>query len=62
MFNNITAEKFDTYINTHIKLMLDKNVQINILSKNLGFQSVSDFIRRYNFLLPQGLDKEFEIL
>lgn len=62
MFNNITAEKFDTYINTHIKLMIDKNVQINILSKNLGFQSVSDFIRRYNFLLPQELDKGFEIL
>ena len=62
VFNNIDVVNFEICINTHIKLMLDKNVQINIISKNLGFQSVSDFVRRYNFLLPKELDKNFEIL
>ncbi len=62
VFNEVNSDNYDIFINTHIKLMLNKNVQMNIISKNLGFQSVADFEDRYNFLLPQKLDDGFEIL
>ena len=35
---------------------------INIISKNLGYASLSEFEKRFNFLLPQQLDINFEIL
>ena len=62
IFKDIKIENYDKLINTHIHLLLEKNVQINIISKNLGFHNIKDFTSRYNFLLPQKLDDNFEIL
>ena len=41
--------------------MLDKKVQLNIISRNLGYYNIKDFEQRYNFLLPQSLDEKFDI-
>jgi len=62
IFKDIKIENYDKLINTHIHLLLEKNVQINIISKNLGFHNIKDFASRYNFMLPQKLDDNFEIL
>ncbi len=62
MFENVEIDNFDILLNTHIKLLLNKNVQINIISKNLGFHKLTEFENRYNFLLPQKLDDDFEVL
>lgn len=62
IFYNINSDNYDKILNTHIKLLIYRNVQINIIAKNLGFRTTTDFEKRYNFLLPQNLDEEFEIL
>lgn len=62
LFKDVKIDHFDILLNTHIKLLLDKNVQINIISRNLGFYKLTDFESRYNFLLPQKLDNNFQIL
>jgi integrase len=62
IFESIRIDNFDILLNTHIKLMLNKNVQINIISRNLGFYKLTEFENRYNFLLPQELDNNFQIL
>lgn len=62
LFKEFQISNYDVLLNTHIKLMLDKNVQINIISRNLGFRTLSEFENRYNFLLPQKLNDDFQIL
>lgn len=62
IFESVNIDNYDLLLNTHIKLMLDKNVCINIIRKNLGFQCLNDFEKRYNFLLPQELEDNFQIL
>lgn len=62
IFEKIEINNYDKLLNTHIHLLLKKNVQMNIISKNLGYQTIKDFELRYNFLLPQQLDKNFEII
>ena len=62
IFNDINIEDYDLLLNTHIHLLVSKGVQINIISKNLGYASLSEFEKRFNFLLPQQLDINFEIL
>jgi len=62
LFKDVEIDNFDLLLNTHIKLLLDKNVQINIISRNLGFYKLTDFESRYNFLLPQKLDGNFQII
>jgi len=62
LFKDVKIDNFDLLLNTYIKLLLDKNVQINIISRNLGFYKLTDFESRYNFLLPQKLDSNFQII
>ena len=62
LFKEVEIVNFDLLLNTHIKLLLDKNIQINIISRNLGFYKLTDFESRYNFLLPQKLNNNFQIL
>lgn len=62
IFYNINSNNYEKILNTHIKLLLDKNVQINIIAENLGFRTTSEFENRYKFLLPQKLEDNFEIL
>lgn len=62
LFKDIEINNFDILLNTYIKLMLNKNVQINIISRNLGFYKLTEFESRYNFLLPQKLDDDFQII
>ena len=61
VFGLIELQDFEKLMNTHIKLMLDKKVQLNIISRNLGYYNIKDFEQRYNFLLPQSLDEKFDI-
>lgn len=62
IFKNIKIENYDLLLNTHIHLLLKKNVPLNIIRKNLGMQCLNDFENRFGFLLPQKLDDGFEIL
>ena len=62
IFKDINITNYNQLLNTHVKLLLDKNVPLNIISKNIGMQSLNEFEIRFNFLLPQNLDDNFEIL
>lgn len=62
IFKQINIANYDILLNTHVKLLLDKNIQINIISKNLGFEKLTDFEKRFQGLLPQQLDDNFEII
>ena len=62
IFKDINITNYNQLLNTHVKLLLDKNVHLNIISKNIGMQSLNEFEIRFNFLLPQKLDDNFEIL
>ena len=61
IFQNLEIKNYNILINTHVKLMLDKNVPINIISKLLGFQDLQEFDAIFGFLLPQQLDDDFDI-
>ena len=49
-------------LNTHVKLLLDKNITLNIIYKNLALHNMNDFEMRFGFLLPRDLEEGFEIL
>lgn len=62
IFKEVGFKRYDELLNTHVYLLLQKNISLNIIYKNLGMQSYNDFETRFNFLLPQKLDENFQIL
>ena len=62
IFKKVGIERYEELLNTHVYLLLKKNVSLNIIYRNLGMQSYNDFETRFNFLLPQKLDENFQIL
>lgn len=59
---NVDINNFDVLLNTHVKLLLEQNVPLNIIYKNLGYQCLNDFENRFNFLLPNSIKENFNIL
>ena len=59
---NEVIDDYDILLNTHVKLLLDKNITINIIYKNIALHNINDFETRFGFLLPQKLEDNFEIL
>ncbi len=62
IFEEQKIDDYDILLNTHVKLLLDKNVTLNIIYKNLAWHNINDFKMRFGFLLPKGLEEGFEIL
>ena len=62
IFKAVEIKNPSVLLNTHVKLMLDKKVPLNIISKLLGFQNLNEFDAVFGFLLPQKLEDGFEIL
>lgn len=62
IFKNIEIKNYNILLNTHVKLLLDKKIPLNIICKILGMQCLNEFEARFNFLLPQQLEDDFEIL
>ena len=62
IFQEEKIENYDTLLNTHVKLLLEQNVTINIIYKNIAMHNINDFEIRFGFLLPQKLNDNFEIL
>lgn len=61
IFKDVEIKNPSVLLNTHVKLMLDKKVPLNIISKLLGFQNLNEFDAVFGFLLPQELEDGFEI-
>ena len=61
IFKDIEIKNPSVLLNTHVKLMLDKKVPLNIISKLLGFQNLNEFDTVFGFLLPKDLEDGFEI-
>ena len=61
IFKNIEIKNYSVLANTHVKLMIDKKVPLNIISKSLGFQNLNEFDAVFGFLLPQQLNDNFDI-
>jgi len=62
IFEEEKIEDYETLLNTHVKLLLAKNVTINVIYKNIAMHNIIDFEIRFGFLLPQQLSDDFEIL
>ena len=62
IFKTNTLKNYEKLLNTHVKLMLDKNIQLHIIYKNLGMENLNEFETRFNHLLNKKLDDNFEIL
>ena len=62
IFEEEVIDDYDILLNTHVKLLLDKNITINIIYKNIALHNINDFETRFGFLLPQKLEDNFEIL
>lgn len=62
IFKDINISNYNLLLNTHVKLLLDKNIPLNIISKNPEIQYLNEFETRFKFLLPQKMDDNFEIL
>ena len=61
IFKDVEIKNPSVLLNTHVKLMLDKKVPLNIISKLLGFQNLNEFDAVFGFLLPKDLEDGFEI-
>ncbi|MBQ8635192.1 hypothetical protein IJ425_03465, partial [bacterium] len=62
IFKDVEIKNPSVLLNTHVKLMLDKKVPLNIISKLLGFQNLNEFDAVFSFLLPKDLDDGFDVL
>lgn len=62
IFKDVEIKNHSILLNTHVKLMIDKKVPLNIISKLLGFQNLNEFDAVFGFLLPHKLEDGFEIL
>ncbi len=62
IYENVDMDDSTVLLNTHVKLLLDKNVPMNVICKNLGYKNLYDFEMRFNFLFQKELDKDFDIL
>ena len=61
IFKDVEIKNPSVLLNTHVKLMLDKKVPLNIISKLLGFQNLNEFDAVFGFLLPKGLEDGFNV-
>lgn len=62
IITNLDIKNFEVLQNTHVKLLLEQNVPINIIYKNMGFQCLNDFENIFKYLLPNKLEDDFDIL
>ena len=61
IFKDVEIKNPSVLLNTHVKLMLDKKVPLNIISKLLGFQNLNEFDAVFGFLLPKDLEDGFNV-
>ena len=61
IFKDVYIDDYEKYLYAHVMLMLSQNVSINIISKNMGYKSLHTFEMLFGHLLPQELDKDFDI-
>jgi integrase len=58
----IMALNYDDFRNTHVKMLIDNNISINIISGNLAFNDIRDFIKKYQNFIPQKMPRDFDLL
>jgi hypothetical protein len=62
IFGKINVDNFNKLLNTHIYLLLEKNVQLHIISNNLGCVNISEFVNRFNYLLDKNIKEDIDML
>ncbi len=60
--HEIATLNYDDFRNTHVKMLVDNNISINIISGNLAFNDIRDFIKKYQNFIPQKLPNDFDLL
>lgn len=60
--HEIATLNYDDFRNTHVKMLIDNNISINIISSNLAFNDIRDFIKKYQNFIPQKLPTDFDLL
>lgn len=59
---NIKYFNFDYFINTHVKLRIKNKDSLNLISNDLGFSDIRDFVKQYiNYMLLKN-SKDLDII
>ncbi len=53
---------YEDFIDTHVKKLIDNKIPISLISKNLGFGDIRNFIKRYGEFLPTTIPNDFDPL
>jgi len=59
---NIKDLTYEDFIDTHVKILIDNKIQVNLISSNLGFGDIRDFLKRYKNIIPETTPELFDPL
>ena len=62
IFGQIQMPNYESCLYAHIMLLQSQNVPINLIAKEMGYNSIHTFYRQFHHLFPQKLDEDFDIL
>lgn len=62
IFGKIQMPNYESCLYAHIMLLHKQNVSMNVIAKNLGYNSIQNFYRQFYHLFPQKLENNFDIL
>ncbi len=60
--HGIETLNYDDFRNTYVKMLIDNNISLNIISSNLAFYDIRDFVKKYQNFIPQKLPTDFDLL
>lgn len=61
IFGQITMPNYESCLYAHITLLLAQNVPMNLIAKDMGYESVYTFYRQFHNIFPQKMDDDFDI-
>lgn len=59
---NIKDLTYEDFIDTHVKILIDNKIQVNLISSNLGFGDIRDFLKKYKNIIPEATPELFDPL
>ena len=62
IFGQIQMPNYESCLYAHIMLLQSQHVPINLIAKEMGYDSIHTFYRQFHHLFPQKLEDDFDIL
>ena len=61
IFGQITIPNYESCLYAHITLLRAQNVPMNLIAKDMGYDSVGAFYAYFHHLFPKKFDYDFDI-